>query len=144
MTLHPYHRIFAASGRVDICSTYNDINLETACEVLQFWEGWSMCVCFFCYMCDNLLTTLFVFADLTSCSRALQYALKHPLVVPDTGAPSHSAGYRRDYLKRKVSTGYSTPKSSCYHDLALFPGLPMFALQATNVQRPRDHGPLCK
>ena len=26
MTLHPYHRISAAIGRVDVCSTYRDIN----------------------------------------------------------------------------------------------------------------------
>ena len=99
----------------------------------------------FCYMrvhYDNLLTTLFVLTDLTSCSRALQYALKHPLVVPDTGAPSHSAGYTRDYLKRKVSLVPLNP--AAIHDLALFPGLPMFALQATNVQRPRNYDPFCK
>ena len=59
-----------------------------------------------------------VLADLTSCSRALQYALKHPLVVPDTGALLHSPGYTRDYLKRKVSIVPLNP-----HVLALFPGL---------------------
>lgn len=94
-------RISAAIGRVDVCSTYRDINLETACAVLTIL-GRLECVRVFWEHCDNL-PTLFVLADLSSCSRALQYALKHPLVVPDTGAPSHSAGYTRDYLKRKVS-----------------------------------------
>lgn len=43
-----------------------------------------------------------VVVDPNGCTRALQYALRHPLVVPDTGVPSPRPVNTGDYLKRKV------------------------------------------